>query len=186
MFEETEQGWERFLEEHQNQYKNWPSLWGISEKTIIICHLLFVLIIWALEVLQIKSRIIFLAEKELVRSEPWTNQRLILFHCVNIWINATIKALAYKDKTTNAYSVGLLYVTMHARPFLWKPGFPGSCSTFYQMHIHYTHGQWCRRSRSKSAVSSLDPLRSTGFTSGATTRRRAPTLLQDQTPGKRP
>ena len=67
---------------------------------------------------------------------------------------------------------------------LWAPGPCDSCSTFSWMHIHYTHGQWCRRRGSKSALSSLDRLRSTGFTSGATTKKRIyGPQQQDRTPG---
>lgn len=65
---------------------------------------------------------------------------------------------------------------------LRKSACSDSSPTFYWMHIHYTHGQWCCRSSSKSAVSSLDRLRSTGFTSGASTQNKISNPLQDLLP----
>lgn len=53
--------------------------------------------------------------------------------------------------------------------FLRESGCSDSSSTFHLVDIHYTHGRWCCRGSSslKSAVSFLERLRSTSFTSAA-------------------
>ena len=56
-----------------------------------------------------------------------------------------------------------------------KSGGSDSSATFYWLHIHYTHGQWCCRGSSSSnpAVSFSDRLRSKSFTSGGGTQNAA-------------
>lgn len=64
--------------------------------------------------------------------------------------------------------------------FLQESGCSDSSSTFHLVDIHYTHGRWCCRGSSslKSAVSFLERLRSTDFTSAARAQNTVSSPIQ--------